>query len=273
MKKVLLTFGGKEFSQGAFNFAKQLHEQEPIFLTAIFLPDLVYANLWSDGSGVVIPTYFPKIEEQDQRVQENMDHFTELCRDNGIGCRLHHDYYGLPQDEIIKETRFADVLIISSETFYKSFAENDLSSNLRDVLHGSECPVIVVPEQFHFPTKNILFYDGSASSVFAIKQFYALFPELCRQETVLVYSKDDTDETLPHESFIQELASLHFQKLEFSKLHFTDNKAITDWIQSKEGVMLVGGAFGRSGFSEIFRKSFMQDIITLHKFPVFIAHR
>lgn len=272
MKKILLTYSGDEFSQGVFDFVRQLNEQEPVFLTGVFLPQIVYANLWSDNS-TPFPTYFPLLDREDEEVQERMKQLETACRHYNISCRLHKDYTNLPQAEILKETRFADVLVVSSEKMYQSFAQDELHPSLRDVLHGAECPVVVVPEQFRFPTRNILFYDGSASSVFAIKQFAYLFPELCLNETVLVYSKTDTDEHLPHASYIQELAAQHFKNLEFSKLHLNIKKDLRTWISEKEGVMLVGGSFGRSGFSEALRKSFMYDLITLRRFPVFVAHK
>jgi hypothetical protein len=37
--------------------------------------------------------------------------------------------------------------------------------------------------------------------------------------------------------------------------------------------MLVTGAKGRNGFSELFHRSFVADIIREHMLPVFIAHR
>ena len=222
---------------------------------------------------MMVPTYLPVLNQEDEEVQENIRRFEELCHQSGIACRSHKDYSALPNTEIVKETRFADVLIISSETFYQTFAGNDLNPNLRDVLHGAECPVIVVPEHFQFPIRNILFYDGSASSVYAIKQFAYLFPELGSNETLLVYSNADAAETVPYETNIEELAQQHFKNLHVTRLHLDAKKEISGWIESQQSAMLVGGAFGRSGLSEVFRKSFMHDVITLHKFPVFIAHK
>lgn len=271
MKKMLLTYSGTELSQGVFDFVRRLNEQEPVFLTSIFLPEIMYAHLWSDGS-TPLPAYFPLLDKEDEEVQEAMQQFEATCRHHHIACRVHKDYSSLPQREILKETRFADVLIVSSEKFYQPFAKDELHPGLRDVLHSTECPVTVVPEQFRFPSKNILFYDGSASSVFAIKQFAYLFPELCANETALVYAKQDTGEHLPHESNIQELAAQHFKNLKLSKLHL-EKKDLRAWVGEKEGVMLVSGSFGRPGFSEVFRKSFMYDLITLRRFPVFIAHK
>lgn len=272
MKKVLLTCSGNAFSEGAFHFVRQLNERQPLLLTGVFLPEIVYTNLWSDG-GIPLPSYFPIVDPEDEGMHAAMTQFETACQQHNIACRLHQGRTGLPQAEILEETRFADVLIVSSETAYRSFAEGELHPGLHDVLHGAECPVIVVPEQFQFPTRTILLYDGSASSVFAIKQFGYLFPELCDQQTLLVYTKEAGDEHLPQEDNIRELAAQHFKTLEFSRLHLHAKKDLNAWISGQEGVMLVGGAFGRSGLSEAVRKSFMHDLITLRRFPVFVAHR
>ena len=94
--------------------------------------------------------------------------------------------------ELTKETRFADLLIIGSEIFFKNISDNDSNIFLKHTLQHTECPVMVVPEKFYFPSQNILAYDGSASSVFAIKQFAYLFPDLCDNKTILVYATEET---------------------------------------------------------------------------------
>ncbi len=45
------------------------------------------------------------------------------------------------------------------------------------------------------------------------------------------------------------------------------------WLADINNPILVSGAFGRSGFSQIFKHSFASDAITAYQFPVFIAHR
>jgi nucleotide-binding universal stress UspA family protein len=37
--------------------------------------------------------------------------------------------------------------------------------------------------------------------------------------------------------------------------------------------MLVTGAYGRSELSNLFKKSFLSDVIGQHKIPVFVAHK
>ena len=105
--------------------------------------------------------------------------------------------------ELKAETRFADVLIIGSEVFYENLG-GKLNEYLQDILHRSECPVVVVPEKYDFPKTNILCYDGSESSVYAIKQFAYLFPELTKHPTLLVYVHEDGKNEFPQQVNIEE---------------------------------------------------------------------
>lgn len=272
MKKILLAFDGTNFSEGAFEFAKRLNEKSPILLTAVFLPQIDYANLWS-YAGASTGMFIPLVEEDDANlIQKNILKFESLCRKNDVDFRIHKDYTDMALPALKKETRFADLLIVGSESFYQNLGVNEPNESLKDALHASECPVLVVPEKFEFPRTNVLTYNGSDDSVYAIKQFAYLFPELCANETLLVYSKAEADTEIPDQEFIEELAARHFPNLTILKLRLDPKEYFTTWLIDRKSTVLVSGAFSRSVFSQLFKKSFITDVITDHKLPVFIAH-
>ena len=274
MKKILLAFGGSQFSTGAFEFARQLNNLQPVYLTGVFIPQLSYANLWNYTDGMAGPTYMPILEkEHPDTLEKNIKMFEDLCRDNSIQYKVHKDYFDFALPELKKETRFADLLIISNETFYNNFGKGSPNDYMKEALHHSECPVIIVPEKFQFPKVNILAYDGSESSVYAIKQFAYLFPELCKHETLLVFSSAKDDQDFPEKQQIEELTKQHFLDASLLKLDFDPRKNFSRWVNANSNAILVSGAFGRSMFSEMFHKSFVSDVITEHKLPVFIAHK
>jgi len=273
MKKVVLTYSSGPLATSVFEFLRALNEQQPLFVSAVFLTQLVYASVWSDASGLGVPVFLPVSDQDDKELKQAVKQFEQNCQQHQIAYQVHKDYTALPQEEILRETRFADVLVMRNERFYESISQNELSPLLREVLHGTECPVVVVPEAFSLPDKNLLFYDGSASSAFAIKQFAYLFPELCSNETQLIYTKADKDEHLPHERQIQEITAQHFSNLKQARLHLHAKDELKAWIAEQPNAMLVSGAFGRSGFSQLLHKSFMHELIGLHKYPVFIAHK
>lgn len=273
MKKILIAFDGTQFSEGAFEFARRLNELHPILLVGAFIPQVSYANLWSYAGAMAGPSFVPLLEVEDtEMVQRNIARFEHLCQQNNIAYKVHKDFYDFALPELKRETRFADLLIISSEKFYENLAGEDPSEYMKDALHASECPVIVVPEHFDFPTRTILAYDGSDSSVFAIKQFAYLFPELKNNETMLVFSKDKETQ-LPHENYIEELSGQHFRDLKILKMDKQPKKEFQSWICQNQNAILVSGSYGRGFFSQIMRKSFVSEIIAEHKLPVFITHR
>jgi nucleotide-binding universal stress UspA family protein len=272
MKKILLAFDGTTFSEGAFAFAKWMNEKEKILLTGAFLPQVALANLWSMSGGAMNgPVYIPLVEEEDvAQIAHNMTRFKDLCEENGIAFTIHKDFNGFAVQELVAESRFADMLILSSEKFYESSGQ--AIDFLEDALHGVECPVIVVPEQFDLPTNIILAYDGEQSSVFAAKQFTWLFPDLCKLPSLLAYAGKDDNGHMPAEKNMEEWAGTHFSELTMAKLDEDGRKYFTDWFRDKKNTLLVTGSFGRSAISRVLRKSFTSDIIALHSTPVFIAH-
>lgn len=136
-----------------------------------------------------------------------------------------------------------------------------------------KCPVVLIPENFEFPTSNILAYDGSESSVYAIKQFAYLFPELIDNTTILIYAKEKGGEEFPDEANIEELAARHFSDLTLTRLEANPAKHFSSWLMKHNETILISGAFGRTGISRLFHKSFVSGIISDHQLPVFIAHR
>jgi hypothetical protein len=274
MKKILLAFDGKHYSDGALQFAKQLNEKTPILLTGAFLPQVDYANLWSySGGGSHGSSFIPLLEDSDaEEVKHNIERFESFCHTNGIRYRIHKDYFNFTIPELKKESRYSDLLILSSEMFYEQAGTASPNEYLQEALHDVECPVIVVPEKFSFPETNILAYDGNESSVYAIKQFAYLFPQLAENYSVLVYAKARNTEEFPEEVNIKEYLSCHFPQTIWLKLEANPKEYFATWLSEKKSAMLVCGAFGRSGFSMLFKKSFVTEVISDHRVPVFIAH-
>jgi nucleotide-binding universal stress UspA family protein len=272
MKKVIIPFDGSRFSEGAFSFAITLNNRRPILLTGIFLSQVDFSRFFLFPAALTDASVLLEKNAEEENIKKNIERFTSLCQKNNIECRIHEDLYDFALPELTKESRFADLLIIGSEIYFKNISENDYNIFLKDTLQHTECPVMVVPEKFHLPTQNILAYDGSTSSVFAIKQFAYLFPDLCDNKTILVYAAEETEE-IPAEVNIEELAASHFSNLAITVLNSSHKENLTEWVLKRENSLLISGSFGRSGFSSQFTKSFVINIIDAHKIPVFIAHQ
>lgn len=273
MKKIILAFDGTHFSEGAFEFARRLNEMQPILLTGVFLPQSLLANLWNyaDAAGRDVVSLIESNEAD--LVQQSISRFESLCRRNGIEYRVHKDFYDLAIPELQKESIYADLMILGSEVFYERSGETSPGIYLKDSLRNIKCPVLLVPEEFDFPESIILAYDGSDDAVFAIKQFAYLFPELTGRPTVLVYASKDASDDFPDKIQMEELVARHFSNLTLQKLDINPKKYFGVWMLDKKSAMLVCGSFGRSSLSQLFKKSFVTEVIADHRLPVFIAHQ
>jgi nucleotide-binding universal stress UspA family protein len=174
--------------------------------------------------------------------------------------------------ELQTETRFADLLILSGELFYENIGKEQPNDYLKKILRQTECPILLVPEDYVLPNKVVLAYDGKPDSVFAIKQFTYLFPHFYHWETTLITIEDD-DEPLPYQELIEELAAKHFSNLTLEVISSVSERSFMKSLCDKDETLLVAGAFGRSELSNLFKKSFLSEIIQQHKIPVFVAHR
>ena len=270
MKKVIMPFDGENFSEGAFSFATNLNKTAPIVLTGIFLHQADYARFFLSNSYLTKNAMGKNIEEE--VIQRNIQQFIRLCEAHNIEYKIHEDLVDIAVPELTKETRFADLLIIGSEIFSKNIPENDSTIFLKNTLQHTECPVLIVPEKFYFPSQNILTYDGSPSSVFAIKQFSYLFPELCDNKTILVYAGENSED-IPGQINIEEFTASHFTNMAITVLNTGHKMNFNDWVIKHESPVLVSGSFGRSGLSSLFTKSFVINVIDAHQTIVFIAHQ
>src|SRR5450759_3916273 len=121
MKKIIIPFDGGHFSKGAFSFASSLHAIKPILLAGVFLPELDYARFIFVPTAFSAPGYVPLFENvKEGEVESNIQQFSDLCQKNSIEYRVHKDLSESSIPQLTRETRFADLMIIGSETFYKN---------------------------------------------------------------------------------------------------------------------------------------------------------
>lgn len=273
MKKILLAFDGNHFSEGAFQMATMINEYEEILVVGVFLQPIDYRDVIGYSSvGSAAPITIAPFHADESVTTKNIKTFEKRCEHAGLQYRTHRDTDLFALQELLTETRFADLLILSGELFYENLGKDQPNDYLKKVLRQAECPVIVVPEKFEQPKKIMLAYDGKPDSVFAIRQFTYLFPKWFDIETKLITVQED-NESLPHQELIEELAVKHFSTLTIETINAETEKSFAKWITHEKDYFLVAGAYGRSELSHLFKKSFLAELIQEHNIPVFIAHR
>lgn len=255
MKKIIIALDGQHFPHGAFEFVKCINNKSHVLLAGVFLSPVDYSKVlaFTGMEGVAMMPEWLMRGEDDTLVSKNIEIFENACIAEGIEYRVHKDTDMMAISSLIEETRFADVLLVSSDLFYENVQKDQPNFYLEEVLKKAECPVMLVPENYKEPAQNILTYDGSESSVFAIKQFAYLFPELAVNETMLL-SATGTEEQMPEYSLIVELVSRHYPNLKIMPLPVASRTDFANWIRNQQPGYVVMGAFSRSLFSELFKE-------------------
>jgi len=271
IRKVLLLFYGTVFPEEEIAYAIHLNQQHPVLLTGLFFreADMIVQNLIYPEPGQ-FPLAASKTELLEQ--QASIERFERLCTDNGIAFSIQKDTDQAAEESIKQETRFADLLLVGSSSFYEKPEEKIANPFLKGILHISECPIIIIPRHFNFPGNILLAYDGSADSVYAIKLFAYLFPYYSNHKTTLVYAGKNEKEPVPAYAHIESFAGRHFSDLSIRQPDLKE-ETLAQWLQEQEPDLLVTGSAGRSYISELFKRSFSRDIIREHKRTVFMAHR
>ena len=274
MNQLIVAFDGIHYSVNTLEFISGLNQKDPLFVKGLFLSEVDYAQLYSYSAGGMAGAYpILLVNDQDRvTIQKNIDQFRRFCVDHHIPYNVEEALDELPFPELKKQSRFADLLVISSELFYEDMSSLPPNDFLHEALHQAECPVLLVPEEAKFPQTNILAYDGSEASVFAIREFARLFPGLCHNKTLLVFVKHEPGPEFPDERNIRELVARHFSNMTLVKVHVAARNSFDTWIGMEKDVILVSGAFGRSAVSNLFRKSFISEAISAHRIPLFVAH-
>lgn len=274
MKKVLLVFDGEHFDEFVINYAIKLNKQEPILATGVFLPAVDYAEiLYSLGGVMTGPMFIAEpVSIDDSILQKNVARFREICTLHNMECEVMADETKHIVEQIAGLTRFADMLVIGTSSFYDTLSDTQQKDYVTDVLHKAECPVMLIPAEFHTPGSIVMAYDGSEQAMYAIKQFTYLFPAYkAAKVSVIYFSTRESD--IPEYEEIADFMRLHYTNAVVTKMSIDASVYLETWLQDNKDALLVAGAYGRSRLSEAFSKSFIDDVISDHKVPVFVAHR
>ena len=274
MKKILLAFDGEHFSHSIFDFVKHMNTQQPVLAVGCFLPSVDYTELLYSFGGVPSgPFYMAEaVKGNPEIVARNVDYFRNLCAQNDIACSIHQSDAKRIVTAIKLETRYADLLLIEGKTFYENLGKDTQQDYVTNVLHEAECPVIIVPENFHAPESLIFAYDGSEQSVFAIKQFHYLFPFYTDLHALLVYFASK-EKQLPERQNIHELLDCYYKNTVITKMNIRNREEIAGWLQANRNIMFVCGSYGRNVLRELFHHSFASAITTQSQQLLFIAHK
>jgi nucleotide-binding universal stress UspA family protein len=218
----------------------------------------------------IVANDIPENKEKEKSCQSNIRLFKDACMNRGVSSCTHLDS-SVPVQELVSESRFADLIVLNTETSVELETKNTPTAFVKEVVARSECPVILAPPSFEGIDELLFAYDGSSSSVFAIKQFTYLFPEL-KDKRVVILHVDDESSPIKDQNQIESLVKAHYADISFHVLKGRASDELFDYLLGKRNVFVVMGAFGRSPISDLFRPSAARLVVKVIDLPIFIAH-
>ena len=273
MENILLIINPDKPGLASIDFACNVATSAQARLTGVFIENFYFEYI--PIGDAMAPAYFGQLQENSQ-VKADTDQavriFQEECQRKGIIPEVYVDK-GEPIQEVIYESRFADLVIIDPYMNFYEREEDAPSHFAREILAHAECPVLIAPEKFESIEEIIFCYDGSASSLFAIKLFTYLFPAFSKKNVMLLeISKSDSEQVDESHKRIMQWLGSHYNDVHYHALKGDVKDELFTWFFMKEKKLIVMGAYGRPLLSRFFNKSAADVLIRMVDLPIFITH-
>ena len=278
MDKIILALDSRNMDPNAIRFACHLIRLTHSRLIGFFLekePIDEQVIVAQTGSSSLIESVAVIAESDDEQedllTEENIQLFSELTEKEGVHALIEFGN-GIGVSEIISNSRFADVVILNAATCMTVYDENFPSFFVKNILNNAECPVIISPEIFNGIDNIVFCYDGSKSSVFAMKQFTYLFPEFKYTRAKVIYLNKDDKFLEEDREAVTEWLSYHYSDVEFVALDGNAVEAFFNYVLLKRNDLIVMGAYGRGLLASFFKNDGKENTDRTISIPVFIAH-
>ncbi len=278
MNKVLWLVNPLQVSETEIEFPKYIQEISNCNLLCILLENHQMQTLPMFTGDPMFPAVdFSVIdhtlqEETSKKSQAAKDAFMEMCKRAALIFTIHDDK-GNPVTEVVKESRFADLILVKNSLSFNSISEELSGHFVKKVLSKSECPVLIVPDDHQVFNEIYFTYNGGYSSVYAIRQFTYLFPYLKDiPVTVLFVDEKYSDVAIVHEKEIKELLNAHYSNINFKILRGDVESELLIEMLPKKNVIITYGAFGRKNISKFFKRGSSDKVLEMIDIPLFITH-
>lgn len=277
MKKIIAAIDALQFAPGQVATFKYFAKEAQSPLTVICLDDIVSELT---PAGVMYLGGYAYNYEQitaesraalEFRRDNNLKQLRELYDDGNVEIKV-RETAGMPAEKVIEESRFADLLLINNSTSFATLYDTDPPRFVKDLLADAECPVMVLPEVMPAIKQVVFSYNGSYSSMYAIKQFTQLFPGYSDMPVKVVYVAENNNHNIPWEPKLREYMDLHYDTVEYAILNGEPATEFLALLIDRNDCIVTYGAYGRSGVSRFFHRSDADNILRTVNIPVFITH-
>jgi hypothetical protein len=276
MKKIIAAIDALNFSEEQVKGFKYIAKETGSSLTVVCLDNIVGELM---PVGMFPETYAYNYEQitvesraaLEFRRDANLKQLHEICDNSNVDIKV-RETAGTPVEKVVEESRFSDLLLINNSTSFAALSDTNPPRFVKDLLAGAECPVMVLPEVLS-PIKEIIFsYNGTFSSMYAIRQFTQLFPGYSDIPVKVVYVAENNRETIPWEPKLREYLDMHYDTVTYAIVKGEPAAEFMALLIHRKDCIVTYGAYGRSGVSRFFHRSDADSILRTVNIPVFITH-
>lgn len=204
-------------------------------------------------------------EENADLLSNSVNIFKHECETMNVGFVIDAEIE-ISLGKLIEYSAFSDFILADGKADLYQY-------HLVDILVNSQCPVYLITKDIKLPEIIILAYDGSYSSIKAIKMFSYVFSELKNLPTFLVHISPDRNEiVVPEEENLKLWARKHFANIQIKIFHGETEKELVSFISSHPNSLVVMGAYGRTALSRLFHKSLASTVISNTESSLYISH-
>lgn len=277
MNKIIAAFDGLRYAESTVEYAIDVAKVSESHLTGVFLDDRTYTSykiyeLVLDHG--VSEKKLKMLKEKDNQTRAlSAEKFELRCRKSSLTFNIHHDKNIALQD-LLHETVYSDLLVINHSESFTHYEEEYPTRFIRDLLSNSQSPVYLVPKIYKKIEKLVFLFDGTNTSVYAIKMFNYLFPQFNKNPVELICIKNmDSTLHIPDYQLLKEFLKRHYVNIKFTVLKGIPELEIVNHLKFEENnILVVLGAYRRTMFSRWFKSSMADALIKELKLPLFIAH-
>lgn len=276
MEKILFISDAVAMSRACLDFSCYLGNLTHSKVTGVFLENQELELRSSEAiqeMAVCAPVPDAPLDVQKQLYRDkNISLFESICESNGVNCEIHKNV-GMPAAEVLKESRYADLLVIDAATSFSWKPESTPTAFVKEILEKSECPVIIAPSSFDGIDEIIFTYNGSSSSMFAMKQFAHLFPALSHCKATVLSITESGGHIKGDKAKLEEWLAAHYDNAKTVVLEDANVSArLMEYLFDKENAFIVMGAYGRSLLSKAVIPNPAVPVVKLATQPIFISH-
>ena len=239
--------------------------------------------LWQDPDADSSPNFYGSAEmaqgnQRNSATSNNsqpdvatIDHssvlFKNACEKRGVRYsirRIKNDQV----NEIIRESRYADIVIAEVEGSIHSKAQHVI----KELLENAECPVVIAPESFEGIDEVVFTYNGTRSSMYAIKQFCYLFPQLDDKKVTVIEVDEEGVSSQEEIDKFREWISGHYSSIGYTVLKGDTETELFAALLRKKNAFIVMGAYGRGRLSRFFKHSRADLLVKTLTQAILITH-